>query len=196
MFWGSFGAGVFRIPWAACLAKAERSGGGLGPMRSAPLSTRTPRALRTGGLGAEHATSRQSREHLIDSEGDQGGSLNPQFIAKDFKTSIRICGMTHVRTSPYYPQSNGRLERWHESLKTECIRPGTPLSVEDAKRLVAKYVERYNTVRLHGAIGYVTPADKLEAREPTIHPERDRKLNEARERRRAMRQATRATAVA
>src|SRR2546427_7096392 len=41
----------------------------------------------------------------------------PQFIARDFKEFIRIAGMTHVRTSPYYPQSNGKLERWHKSLK-------------------------------------------------------------------------------
>ena len=61
----------------------------------------------------------------------------PQFIAKDFKEFIRISGMTHVRTSPYYPQSNGKIERWHKSLKGECIRPGTPLSLEDARRLVA-----------------------------------------------------------
>ena len=60
----------------------------------------------------------------------------PQFIAKDFKEFIRISGMTHVRTSPYYPQSNGKIERWHKSLKGECIRPGTPLSLEDARRLV------------------------------------------------------------
>ena len=44
--------------------------------------------------------------------------------------------MTHVRTSPYYPQSNGKIERWHRSLKSECIRPGVPLSLEDARRLV------------------------------------------------------------
>jgi len=36
----------------------------------------------------------------------------PQFIAKDFKEFIRVTGITHVRTSPYYPQSNGKLERW------------------------------------------------------------------------------------
>jgi transposase InsO family protein len=48
----------------------------------------------------------------------------PQFIARDFKEFIRISGMTHVRTSPSYPQSNGKLERWHKSLKSECIRPG------------------------------------------------------------------------
>ena len=60
----------------------------------------------------------------------------PQFISKDFKEFIRITGMTHVRTSPFYPQSNGKIERWHKSLKGECIRPGTPLSLDDARRLV------------------------------------------------------------
>ena len=115
----------------------------------------------------------------------------PQFIAKDFKAFIRICGMTHVRTSPYYPQSNGKLERWHKSLKSECIRPGTPLSLADARRLVAGYVEHYNNVRLHSAIGYVAPADRLAGREPVIFAERDRKLNEARRRRQARREAAR-----
>jgi putative transposase len=51
----------------------------------------------------------------------------PQFIAKDFKVFIRLMGMTHVRTSPFYPQSNGKLERWHQSLKRECIRPNSPV---------------------------------------------------------------------
>ena len=37
----------------------------------------------------------------------------PQFIAKDFKEFIRVSGMTNVRTSPSYPQSNGKIERWH-----------------------------------------------------------------------------------
>ena len=119
----------------------------------------------------------------------------PQFIARDFKEFIRLCGMTHVRTSPYYPQSNGKLERWHKSLKSECIRPGTPLSLEDARRLVADYVEHYNKVRLHSAIGYVAPADKLAGREPAIFTGRDRKLDEARARRKVARQAGR-TAVA
>ena len=49
----------------------------------------------------------------------------PQFIANDFKEFIRISGMTHVRTSPYYPQSNGKIERWHKLLKCECIRRDT-----------------------------------------------------------------------
>jgi len=119
-----------------------------------------------------------------------------QFLAKDFKEFIRICGMTHVRTSPYYPQSNGKLERFHGSIKGECIRPGTPISLDDALRIVAKYVDHYNQVRLHSAIGYVAPADKLAGREAEIFAVRDRKLDEARERRKAQRATTRLQAVA
>ncbi len=111
----------------------------------------------------------------------------PQFIAKDFKEFIRLCGMTHVRTSPYYPQSNGKIERWHGTIKRECIRPGTPLSLEEARRLIAGYVEHYNTVRLHSAIGYVTPKDKLEGREKEIFAARDSKLEAAREARKKRR---------
>jgi len=107
----------------------------------------------------------------------------PQFIAKDFKEFIRISGMTHVKTSPYYPQSNGKIERFHRSLKSEGIRPGTPLSIDDAKRVVTKFVKEYNTVRLHSALGYITPLDKLEGREQEIFAERDRKLMEARQKR-------------
>lgn len=118
-----------------------------------------------------------------------------QFLAKDFKEFIRICGMTHVRTSPYYPQSNGKLERFHGSIKGECIRPGTPISLEDALRIVGRYVDHYNQVRLHSAIGYVAPADKLAGREAEIFAVRDRKLDEARERRKAQRATTRLQAV-
>ena len=115
----------------------------------------------------------------------------PQFIAKDFKEFIRICGMTHVRTSAYYPQSNGKLERYHRTIKGDCIRQQTPLSREDAERIISRYVTLYNTARLHSAIGYVTPRDKLQGREPEIFAQRDRKLEAARERRKVLRQTTR-----
>ncbi len=113
----------------------------------------------------------------------------PQFIAKSFKEYIRICGMTHVRTSPFYPQSNGKIERWHKSLKSECIRPTTPLSLEDAQRVVQKFVAVYNTERLHSAIGYITPVDKLEGREERILADRERKLTKARAARAQLRQS-------
>jgi len=84
--------------------------------------------------------------------------------------------------------ANGKLERWHKSLKSECIRPGTPLSLEDAKRLIQQYVDRYNNVRLHSAIGYVTPHDILAGRQAKIHAERDHKLESARLLRKSRRQ--------
>ena len=114
----------------------------------------------------------------------------PQFVARDFKEFIRINGMTHVRTSPYYPQSNGKLERWHGSLKQESIRPKTPLDLADARQVVGAYVLHYNLRRLHSAIGYVTPQAKLEGREQYIFAERKEKLQEARKRRIAAHKST------
>jgi transposase InsO family protein len=118
----------------------------------------------------------------------------PQFIARDFKEFIRIVGITHVRTSPYYPQSNGKLERWHGSLKRECVRPTCPASLEEARQRVSSFVVHYNEVRLHSAIGYITPADKLNGLENVIFAERDRKLEEARQRRQQTRHEAREVA--
>lgn len=115
----------------------------------------------------------------------------PQFVAKDFKEFIRLCGMTHVRTSLYYPQSNGKLERWYKTVKGECIRPGTPLSLADARRLVAQFVAYYNNQRLHSAIGYISPQDKLVGRENEIFADRRRKLEKARQNRRRSQQQMR-----
>jgi putative transposase len=86
--------------------------------------------------------------------------------------------MTHVRTSPFHRQSNGKIECWHQSLKGECIRPGVRLLIEDGRRLVARYVEHYNRIRLR-AIGYLTPLDKVQGREQQIFAERARKLERA-----------------
>jgi len=114
----------------------------------------------------------------------------PQFISKDFKEFIRISGMTHVKTSPYYPQSNGKLERYHKTIKSTCIRVNTPLSLSDAQRLVTDFVDHYNNRRLHSAIGYITPADKLQGRAETILAQRDAKLAAAREARKTRRNAS------
>ena len=113
----------------------------------------------------------------------------PQFIARDFKEFIRIAGMTHVKTSPYYPQSNGKMERWYRTVKGECIRVQVPLSLDDARRIVADFVAYYNDVRLHSAIGYLTPTDRLAGRHADLFAARDRKLIEAREQRKQLRQA-------
>jgi putative transposase len=119
----------------------------------------------------------------------------PQFIAKDFKEYIRIAGMTHVRTAPYYPQSNGKIERYHRTIKGDAIRPGQPGSLSEACNLVERFVEHYNTVRLHSAIGYVAPSDFMAGRAPAIWSARDDKLQAAREARRARRAEARSEAA-
>lgn len=103
-----------------------------------------------------------------------------QFIAKEFKQLLKLYGMTHVRTSTYYPQSNGKIERWHASIKSEAIRRHIPISPADARRIIGQYVEHYNNARLHSAIGYVAPTDMLTGRQDQIHASRDQKLETAR----------------
>lgn len=115
----------------------------------------------------------------------------PQFIAKEFKSFIRQIGMTQVWTSPYYPQSNGKIERWHREIKTHCIRPKAPATVEEARKLVEDYVNHYNNKRLHAALGYITPYNKLIGKADEIFEKRDCKLAEARELRKQFRQLER-----
>lgn len=119
----------------------------------------------------------------------------PQFIARDFKEFIRIAGMTHVRTSPYYPQSNGKIERFHHTIKSKAIRPTPPRTLDEARAVAGEFIDHYNHHRLHSAIGYITPVDKLHGREQEIWDERDRKLEQAREVRRQRRAAQRRSAA-
>ena len=70
----------------------------------------------------------RAREKFPDANPRIISDNGPQFIAKDFKEFIKVSGMKHVKTSPYYPQSNGKLERYHRTIKSTCIRANTPLS--------------------------------------------------------------------
>lgn len=114
---------------------------------------------------------------------DQGS----QFKSKEFKSFISQWQASHVMTSPYYPQSNGKLERFHQTLKDQAIRPKTPLVVEDAKRITGDFIDYYNTLRLHSGIGYIAPLDRLAGRHHEIHATRDKKLEAARLRRKLAR---------
>jgi transposase InsO family protein len=150
---------------------------------------RTDRAS-TGSLKSKPFNEGETRLHkIIDTIAPRPRIISdngPQFIANDFKEFIRISDMTHVRTAPSYPQSNGKLERWHKSIKSECIRPGVALSVDDAQHLITQYVQFYNEQRLDSAVGYVTPSDMLAGRREEIHAARDHKLEQARQRREAV----------
>jgi transposase InsO family protein len=106
----------------------------------------------------------------------------PQFVSKDFKSYIRETQMTHVRTSPYYPQSNGKVEGYIKTYRG-ALRYQMPVTLEEAISATEKVIRHYNVERLHSSLGYITPKDKLEGREKEIFAARDRKLEEARARR-------------
>jgi putative transposase len=103
-----------------------------------------------------------------------------QFIAKDFKEFIRYAGLSHTFTSAGYPQSNGKIERFFRTAKTSCIRRQSFLSVQDARAQLDSFVHHYNHTRLHSAIRYVTPFDRLVGKDTEIIKTREHKLLEAR----------------
>lgn len=120
---------------------------------------------------------------------DQGS----QFKSRDFHRFLGLIQASHVLTSPHYPQSNGKLERFHRTLKEQAIAPKSPLSVDDLRRHVAQFIDYYNTERLHSALAFIAPFDRLADRHRQIHAERDKKLEAAREKRRLLRQHLRAS---
>lgn len=119
----------------------------------------------------------------------------PQFVAKDFQAFIRLSGFTHVRTSPYYPQSNGKIERWNKTYKRESHQLKPPATLQEAITLTTDFVVRYNEQRLHSAINYVTPKDKLLGLETAILEAREQKLIAAREQRRLYRMSLISTSM-
>jgi transposase InsO family protein len=96
----------------------------------------------------------QTRPRMIT---DNGG----QYIALDFKNFLKDRDISHSRTRPNHPQSNGKIERFHKSLKQEFVRITSFSNLEEARRLISEYVEEYNTKRLHASLNYLAPADWL-----------------------------------
>lgn len=108
-----------------------------------------------------------------------------QFIARDFKVFMRLHKINHSRIRVGYPQSNGKIERWHKTIKNECIRREALTDYEEACAEIDRYVQEYNTKRLHSALGYLTPADYLRGQDHVErrHQERTDKLEAAKQQR-------------
>lgn len=95
-----------------------------------------------------------------------------QFISKDFAEYLKQAGLQHIRTSIAYPQSNGKIERYHRTIHEECLRTKSLIDLDDARKQIAEFIDYYNTKRLHSSLFYLTPNDflnrtiteKLEAR--------------------------------
>jgi putative transposase len=79
----------------------------------------------------------------------------------------------HVRSAPYHPQTQGKIERWHQTLKNRILLEHYYLP-GDLERQVAASVAHYNHARYHESLGTVTPADVYFGRAETILLERER----------------------
>jgi putative transposase len=85
----------------------------------------------------------------------------PQFIAKDFKEFIRIAGVTHVRTSPGYPQSNGIAERWVQSCRRDLLDHVIALNETHLRRLLFDYIHYSEEDRTHLGLEKDTPTGRI-----------------------------------
>ena len=106
-----------------------------------------------------------------------------QYIANDFRLYLKELGLQHVRTSSSYPQSNGKIERFHRSLEDECIRQTPMISISDARIEIARYVDRYNYERLHSSLFFLRPIDFLKGDIDQLLKARQEKLDKAAEER-------------
>lgn len=102
-----------------------------------------------------------------------------QYISKDFQSFLKEAGLQHIRTSVAYPQSNGKMERFHRSINSECLKTRSLIDLEDARKQIAMYVNYYNTKRLHSSLYYLTPEDFLLGRVDGKLKKRQKKLNDA-----------------
>src|SRR5471032_3209347 len=100
---------------------------------------------------------------------DNGAS----YIAADLAKWLDGQGMEHVRGAPYHPQTQGKIERWHQTLKNRILLDNYYLP-GDLERQIGAFVEHYNHIRYHESIDNLTPADVYFGRAETILAERRR----------------------
>ena len=100
---------------------------------------------------------------------DNGAS----YVAGDLAKWLEDKGMEHVRGAPYHPQTQGKIERWHQTLKSRILLNNYYLP-GDLERQIDAFVAHYNHVRYHESINNLTPADVYFGRAETILVERQR----------------------
>ncbi len=81
--------------------------------------------------------------------------------------------MDHVRGAPNHPQAQGKIERWHQTLRNRIL-PENYCLEGDLKAAITAFVEPYNNHRYHESLGNLTPADVFCGRGPAILAERER----------------------
>jgi len=89
------------------------------------------------------------------------------YISKAFRSYLRLVGIGHILAAPFHPQTNGKVERYQQSLKRDVNQLLYELPSQ-LERAIADFVDYYNYRRYHKALGNVTPADVLYGRREEI----------------------------
>jgi putative transposase len=113
----------------------------------------------------------------------------PAYLSGDLQAYLASRGIDHTRGKPFHPMTQGKIERYHRSMKS-VITLANYYSPEALEREIASFVDHYNNDRYHESLGNVTPADVYHGRAEEIAAERERiKRRTMRQRRRHYREA-------
>jgi len=107
----------------------------------------------------------------------------PSYIASDLAEWLKARKMEHVRGAPCHPQTQGKIERWHQTLKNRILLENYYLP-GDLETQLGAFIEAYNNQRYHESLDNLTPADVYYRRGKTILLERERIKHQTIERRR------------
>jgi putative transposase len=89
------------------------------------------------------------------------------YVSRAFRDYLNLVGIGHILAAPYHPQTNGKVERYQQSLKKEVNQ--LPYEIPSRlERAIADFVDYYNYRRYHKALSNVTPADVLYGRREAI----------------------------
>ena len=114
------------------------------------------------------------------------------YVSRAFREYLQQVGVRHILASPFHPQTNGKLERYHRTLKTEVNQVPYEV-VSDLEGAIGAFVDFYNHRRYHKALGNVTPVDVLQGHQAAILARRKEVQQETFERRRRYNQGVRET---
>ena len=132
-------------------------------MKAEDVTTTLDLALRASGLEQAKLA---DRPRLLS---DNGSS----YIAGDLAKWLADRNIKHLRGAPYHPMTQGKIERWHQTLKNRILLENYFLP-GDLEAQIAAFVDNYNYHRYHESIDNLTPADVYFGRGPTILAQRER----------------------